>query len=43
MTIYGQASNLTGEYERYYLTFPDQVAWDNIYERRFVAGVRARF
>ncbi|QAY79807.1 TonB-dependent receptor [Sphingosinicella sp. BN140058] len=43
VTIYGQASNLTGEYERYYLTFPDQVAWDNIYERRFTAGVRARF
>lgn len=42
-TIYGQASNLTGEYERYYLTFEDQVAWDNIYERRFIAGIRARF
>lgn len=42
-TLYGQASNLTGEYERYYLTFEDQIAWDNIYERRFIAGIRARF
>lgn len=42
-TIYGQASNFTGEKERYYLTWEDQVGWDNIYERRFVAGVRAKF
>ncbi|PJI88392.1 TonB-dependent receptor [Sphingomonas koreensis] len=42
-TIYGQASNLTGEHERYYLTWEDQVGWDQIYERRFVAGVRAKF
>jgi len=43
MTLYGQASNLTAETERYYLTFEDQVAWENIYERRFTAGVRVRF
>ncbi|UVO50557.1 TonB-dependent receptor [Sphingomonas sp. SUN019] len=43
ITIYGQASNLTAETERYYLTFQDQVAWENIYERRFIAGVRAKF
>lgn len=43
ITLYGQASNLTGETERYYLTFPDQVLFENIYERRFIAGVRARF
>lgn len=42
-TLYGQASNFTGEKERYYLTWEDQVGWDNIYERRFVAGVRAKF
>lgn len=42
-TLYGQASNLTGEKERYYLTWEDQIGWDNIYERRFVAGVRAKF
>jgi TonB-dependent receptor len=43
ITIYGQASNLTAETERYYLTFEDQVLWENLYERRFIAGVRARF
>ena len=43
LTLYGQASNLTGETERYYLTYPDQVLFENIYERRFIAGVRARF
>lgn len=43
ISIYGQASNLTGEHERYYLTWKDQVGWDQIYERRFVAGVRAKF
>ncbi|WP_231738564.1 MULTISPECIES: TonB-dependent receptor [Sphingomonas] len=42
-TIYGQASNLTAETERYYLTWPDQVFNENIYERRFIAGVRAKF
>lgn len=31
LTIYGQASNLTGETERYYLTWPDQVLFENIY------------
>jgi TonB-dependent receptor len=43
LTLYGQASNLTAETERYYLTFPDQVFNENIYERRFIAGVRAKF
>ncbi|WP_235303558.1 TonB-dependent receptor [Sphingopyxis sp. MWB1] len=43
ITLYGQASNITGESERYYLTWKDQVGWDQIYERQFVAGVRARF
>jgi TonB-dependent receptor len=43
LTVYGQASNLTGETERYYLTWKDQVFNENIYERRFIAGVRARF
>ena len=42
-TIYGQGSNLTGESEKYYLTFPDLRAYNNLYERRFVAGVRAKF
>ena len=43
LTLYGQASNLTAETERYYLTFPDQVFNENIYERRFIAGVRVKF
>ncbi len=43
VTLYGQASNLTGETERYYLTWTDQVFNENIYERRFIAGVRVRF
>lgn len=43
LTLYGQASNLTAETERYYLTWTDQVFNENVYERRFIAGVRARF
>lgn len=43
ITLYGQASNLTAETERYYLTWTDQVFNENIYERRFIAGARVRF
>ena len=43
LTIYGQASNFTGEYEKYYLVYPDQRAYNNIYERRFAGGVRVKF
>lgn len=42
-TFYAQGSNLGGEYEKYYLTFPDQKAYNNIYERRFTGGVRVKF
>ncbi|MFS0770827.1 TonB-dependent receptor [Sphingomonas sp. 1P08PE] len=42
-TIYGQGSNLTGEYERYYLTWKDERAYNNIFERRFTAGARVKF
>ncbi|PZU10969.1 TonB-dependent receptor [Sphingomonas sp.] len=42
-TVYAQGSNLTGEYEKYYLTFPDQHAYNNIYERRFTGGMRVKF
>jgi iron complex outermembrane recepter protein len=42
-TLYAQGSNLTGEYEKYYLTFPDAKAYNNIYERRFTGGVRVKF
>ena len=43
LTLYAQGSNLTGEYEKYYLTFPDSKAYNNIYERRFMAGARFKF
>jgi TonB-dependent receptor len=43
VTIYGQGSNLTGEYEKYYLTWKDQRAFNNIFERRFTAGARVKF
>ncbi|MCH8686233.1 TonB-dependent receptor [Pedomonas mirosovicensis] len=43
LTVYAQGSNLTGEKEHYYLTFKDQKGWNNIYERRFVLGARAKF
>lgn len=42
-TVYAQGSNLTGEYEKYYLTFPNERAYNDIYERRFTAGVRVKF
>lgn len=42
-TLYAQGSNLTGEYEKYYLTFQDEHAYNNIYERRFMSGVRVKF
>ncbi|TPG21628.1 TonB-dependent receptor [Sphingomonas koreensis] len=43
LTVYAQGSNLTGEYEKYYLTFPNEHAYNDIYERRYTAGVRVKF
>ncbi len=43
LTIYGQGQNLTGEYEKYYIVYPDERAYNNIYERRFMAGARFKF
>ena len=43
LTVYAQGSNLTGEYEKYYLTWKDERAYNNLYERRFAAGVRVKF
>jgi len=43
ITIFAQGSNLTGESEHYYLVWPDQKAFNNLYERRFLVGARARF
>ena len=43
ITVYGHGSNLTGEYEKYYLTWKDEHAYNNIFERRYTAGVRVKF
>jgi TonB-dependent receptor len=43
VTVYGQGSNLTGEYEKYYLTWKDEHAYNNVFERRYTAGVRVKF
>ncbi len=42
-TVYLQGSNLTNEYEDYYFQWSNQYAYQNIYERRLLLGVRARF
>ncbi len=42
-TVYAQGSNLTGEYEKYYLTWTDEHAYNNIYERRYTVGARVKF
>ncbi|WP_339614889.1 TonB-dependent receptor [uncultured Gilvimarinus sp.] len=43
VTLYASGSNVTGEYEHYYLGFEDQYAFQNYYEPRYTLGVRARF
>jgi iron complex outermembrane recepter protein len=43
VTVYLSGSNITGEYEEYYLGFEDQYAFQNYYEPRYTLGVRARF
>ncbi len=43
LTVYLSGSNVTGEYEDYYLDFEDQYAFQNYYEPRYTLGVRARF
>jgi TonB-dependent receptor len=42
-TVYLQGSNLTDEYEDYYFQWGNQYAFQNLYERRLLLGVRARF
>ena len=42
-TVYLQGSNLTNEYENYYFQWRNEYANQNIYERRLLLGVRARF
>jgi TonB-dependent receptor len=41
--VFVQGSNLTGEHERYYLVWPDQVANTTQFEKRYTAGVRVHF
>lgn len=43
MSVYAQGSNITGEYEDYYLQWEDQYAFQNYYETRYIVGVRAKF
>jgi len=37
------ATNLTNEYQRYYLTWSDQPAHSTFSERMYTAGVRAQW
>lgn len=43
ISLYGQVSNLTNEYERYYVTWKDQKYQNNLYERKYLIGLRAKF
>jgi len=43
LALYVEGTNLTNEYEKYYLVWPNQVADTTHYERRFAVGVRANF
>jgi len=43
ISLYGQVSNLTNEYERYYVTWQDQKYQNNLYERKYLIGLRAKF
>ena len=43
ISVFLNASNITGEKETYYLEWKDQFAWQNEYEARYTLGVRATF
>lgn len=43
VTVYLNGSNVTGEFEDYYLEFKDQYAFQSYFEPRYTLGVRARF
>lgn len=43
VTAYVNASNITGEYEKYYFQWEDQYAFSRVFEPRLTVGVRARF
>ncbi|MBN1378431.1 MAG: TonB-dependent receptor [Gammaproteobacteria bacterium] len=42
-TVYFAGSNVTGEYEDFYLEWEDQFAYQNYLETRYTLGVRGRF
>jgi len=41
--VFVDATNLTNEYQRYYLVWPDQPAHSNFSERMFMVGVRGQW
>jgi TonB-dependent receptor len=43
LTVYVQGSNLTEEHEDYYITWEDEKAYTQLFERRVTFGVRTRF
>ena len=43
VSIYASGTNITGEFEDYYVEFEDQYGFQNYYEPRYTMGVRARF
>jgi outer membrane receptor protein involved in Fe transport len=43
LTVYVQGTNLTEEYEEYYMQWSDVTVSQNIYEARYTLGVRAKF
>ncbi|GGA81233.1 TonB-dependent receptor [Neiella marina] len=43
VSVYFSGSNVTEEYENYYMEFKDQFAYQNYYEARYTVGVRGTF
>lgn len=43
ISIFINASNITSENEEFFLSFKDQFAWQNEFERRYSTGIRATF
>ena len=41
--VYLDATNLTNEYQRFYLVWPDQWGHSNFSERMFTVGVRGQW
>jgi outer membrane receptor protein involved in Fe transport len=41
--VFLQGTNLSNEYQRFYLVWPDQPAHSNFSERTYMAGIRGQF